>query len=54
MWAHPLPQAWMSRNAPRFGLCQVFANELWHYELTAFSTASGQVVCPPMRPNAAG
>lgn len=50
----PVAQAWMSRNAPRFGLCQVFANELWHYELTAFSTASGQVVCPPMRPNAAG
>jgi hypothetical protein len=46
----PEAQAWMSRNGPRFGLCQVFANELWHYELTA----DGQGRCPPMRPNAAG
>lgn len=46
----PEAQAWMARNAPRFGLCQVFANELWHYELTA----DPQGVCPPMRPNAAG
>lgn len=41
---------WMTRNAGRFGLCQVYANELWHYELTA--DAAG--VCPPMKPNAAG
>ncbi|CAN5570939.1 M15 family metallopeptidase [soil metagenome] len=46
----PAAAAWMSRNGTRFGLCQVFANELWHYELTA--DAAG--VCPPMRPNAAG
>ncbi|MGB3481545.1 MAG: M15 family metallopeptidase [Mycobacterium sp.] len=46
----PEAAAWMSRNGPRFGLCQVFANELWHYELTA--DAAGN--CPPMRPNAAG
>lgn len=46
----PEAAAWMSRNGPRFGLCQVFANELWHYELTA----DGQGGCPPMRPNAAG
>lgn len=46
----PEAAAWMSRNGPRFGLCQVYANELWHYELTA--DAAG--VCPPMRPNATG
>lgn len=41
---------WMSRNGTRFGLCQMFVNELWHYELAA--DAAGQ--CPPMKPNAAG
>jgi uncharacterized protein YaiE (UPF0345 family) len=41
---------WMSRNGPRFGLCQVYANELWHYELTAFTDGT----CPPMKPNATG
>lgn len=46
----PDAAAWMSRNGPRFGLCQVYANELWHYELTA--DAAG--VCPPMKPNATG
>lgn len=46
----PEAAAWMSVNGPRFGLCQVFANELWHYELTADT----QGRCPPMRPNAAG
>lgn len=46
----PDAAAWMSVNGPRFGLCQVYANELWHYELTA--DAAGQ--CPPMKPNAAG
>jgi D-alanyl-D-alanine carboxypeptidase len=45
----PEAAAWMSRNGARFGLCQVFANELWHYELVA--DADGR--CPPMRANAA-
>ncbi|WOC12217.1 D-alanyl-D-alanine carboxypeptidase family protein [Gordonia sp. MP11Mi] len=35
---------WMSRSSAQFGLCQVYANELWHYELTA---EDGN--CPPMR-----
>ncbi|WP_197379226.1 M15 family metallopeptidase [Mycolicibacterium mengxianglii] len=46
----PEAAAWMSHNGVRFGLCQVFANELWHYELTA----DDQGRCPPMKPNAAG
>lgn len=24
---------WMQRHGARFGLCQTFANEVWHYEL---------------------
>lgn len=46
----PSAAGWMSANGSQFGLCQVYANELWHYELTA--DAAGQ--CPPMKPNAAG
>jgi D-alanyl-D-alanine carboxypeptidase len=46
----PDAAAWMSRNGPRFGLCQVYANELWHYELTADANGG----CPPMKPNATG
>ena len=25
--------AWLSRNGARYGLCQIYANEPWHYEL---------------------
>jgi hypothetical protein len=46
----PDAAAWMAANGSRFGLCQIYANELWHYELTA--DAAGN--CAPMRPNAAG
>lgn len=46
----PAAALWMSRNGTRFGLCQTFANELWHYELAA--DAAGR--CPPMKPSAAG
>ncbi len=41
---------WLSRKGQRFGLCQVYANELWHYELL---TSPGRR-CPAMRPSAAG
>ena len=30
-------------------LCQIYANELWHFELT--TDAAG--ACPPLLPNAA-
>lgn len=46
----PNAAAWMARNGSQFGLCQVYANELWHYELTADANGT----CPPMKPNAAG
>lgn len=41
---------WLIRNGARFGLCQIYANEIWHFELAV--DAHGN--CPPLRPNAAG
>ena len=41
---------WLIRNGQAFGLCQIYANEIWHFEL---ATDYGGV-CPPLRPNAAG
>ena len=41
---------WLIRNGPQFGLCQIYANEIWHFELAA--DAQGR--CPPLKPNAAG
>jgi hypothetical protein len=42
--------AWLIRNGAQFGLCQIYANENWHFELA--TDAEGR--CPPLRPNAAG
>ena len=41
---------WLIANGPRFGLCQIYANELWHFELVADPMGN----CPPLLPNAAG
>ena len=41
---------WLIRNGSQFGLCQIFANEIWHFELAADKDGN----CPPLRPNAAG
>jgi D-alanyl-D-alanine carboxypeptidase len=41
---------WLIRNGSRFGLCQIYANEMWHFELAADENGG----CPPLRPNAAG
>jgi D-alanyl-D-alanine carboxypeptidase len=38
---------WLAEHGPAYGLCQVYANEIWHYELLA--TPGGE--CPPMRPD---
>ncbi len=35
--------AWLSAHGPAYGLCQVYGNEPWHYELRP--TENG---CPPM------
>ncbi len=41
---------WLITNGSRFGLCRIYANELWHFELA--TDAAGK--CPPLLPNAAG
>jgi LAS superfamily LD-carboxypeptidase LdcB len=38
---------WLAEHGPAYGLCQVYANEIWHYEL--LTTPGG--TCPPMRPD---
>ncbi|WP_164234158.1 M15 family metallopeptidase [Microbacterium hydrocarbonoxydans] len=38
-------QDWMSRHGAAYGLCQIYANERWHYELRPAAVANG---CPPM------
>lgn len=41
---------WLTGNAARFGLCRIYANEPWHFELAV--DAAGH--CPPLQANAAG
>lgn len=41
---------WMAQYGSRYGLCQVYSNEVWHYEL--LTTPGG--TCPAMLPDAAG
>jgi zinc D-Ala-D-Ala carboxypeptidase len=41
---------WLIRNGAQFGLCQIYANEIWHFELAVDQQGN----CPPLRPNAAG
>jgi LAS superfamily LD-carboxypeptidase LdcB len=36
---------WMSEHGAEYGLCQIYANEPWHYELRPVAIADG---CPPM------
>jgi D-alanyl-D-alanine carboxypeptidase len=37
--------AWLSEHGAEFGLCQIYGNESWHYELRPDATDRG---CPPM------
>jgi hypothetical protein len=37
--------AWLSGHGARYGLCQIYSNEPWHYELRPDATHHG---CPPM------
>lgn len=41
---------WMQRHGARFGLCQTFANEVWHYELRVGPGG----YCPPPASDASG
>lgn len=40
--------AWLSARGTRYGLCQIYANESWHYELRADAVGAG---CPEMYPD---
>ncbi len=37
--------AWLSRRGAEYGLCQIYGNEPWHFELRPRAAAHG---CPPM------
>lgn len=40
---------WLIANGTRFGLCQIYANEMWHFE----RATDPQGNCRPLLPNAA-
>jgi D-alanyl-D-alanine carboxypeptidase len=41
----PRATAWLSKHGSRFGLCQIYRNEPWHYELRPDAIRHG---CPTM------
>lgn len=41
----PAAAAWLAARGAAYGLCQIYANEPWHYELRPDATTQG---CPPM------
>jgi D-alanyl-D-alanine carboxypeptidase len=41
---------WLSHNGPEYGLCQIYANEPWHFELRLEAIDAG---CPAMSADAA-
>lgn len=42
----PAPaRAWLSAHGARYGLCQIYSNEPWHFELRPSAVEHG---CPPM------
>ena len=42
----PIPAAaWLSKHGAKYGLCQIYRNEPWHYELRTEAIEHG---CPPM------
>ncbi|MEU0511423.1 M15 family metallopeptidase [Amycolatopsis sp. NPDC006125] len=40
--------AWLSAHGAAYGLCQIYRNEPWHYELRPDAVCHG---CPPMYPD---
>ena len=40
--------AWLSQHGAAYGLCQIYANEPWHYELRPGAIDGG---CPAMYPD---
>ena len=41
-------RAWLSEHGPAYGLCQIYANEPWHFELRPDARAHGR---PPLYPD---
>ncbi|MEV4312964.1 M15 family metallopeptidase [Actinocrispum sp. NPDC049592] len=39
---------WLSEHGAKYGLCQIYRNEPWHYELRPSAIENG---CPPMYPD---
>ncbi len=48
--AGPAADTWLSANGARFGLCRIYANEAWHFELATDALGN----CPALLPDAAG
>ena len=46
----PIKPSSVLANGSQFGLCQIYANEIWHFELAV----DAQGNCPRLKPNAAG
>lgn len=42
---HAAAKAWLSKHGSEYGLCQIYRNEPWHYELRPDAIENG---CPPM------
>jgi LAS superfamily LD-carboxypeptidase LdcB len=42
---HFAAMAWLSEHGAGYGLCQIYGNERWHYELRPEAADCG---CPPM------
>ncbi|MEN3274167.1 MAG: zinc D-Ala-D-Ala carboxypeptidase [Actinomycetota bacterium] len=47
---HARAAAWLSRHGAAFGLCRIYANESWHFELRPNAVTNG---CPRMYADAA-
>jgi LAS superfamily LD-carboxypeptidase LdcB len=41
----PDATAWLAEHGAEYGLCQIYGNEPWHYELRRDAVGDG---CPPM------
>ena len=44
----PAAAAWLAEHGARYGLCRIYRNEPWHFELRPEAVAHG---CPPMYDN---
>jgi zinc D-Ala-D-Ala carboxypeptidase len=41
----PVATAWLSKHGAKYGLCQIYRSEPWHFELRPNAIDGG---CPPM------